>query len=231
MGYSASVVDGKIQDTSAQGNSLSTEKKNNGSTLGKDAFLKLLVAQMKYQDPLEPTSNTEYISQLATFSELEEMQNLTANMSIQRASSLVGQEVILNVTNKVTGANGFIRGKVDFVQLEGNKAYLSIGGALYSIDDLYNVVDREYMDAYDKAVKLMDKLAELPKVDKCNKDNMKEMKEVWEIFDGMSDYEKTFVAQDIQKLIKEYKDKLDELEKLNGSSEPKPEQPLPAATK
>ncbi len=43
-----------------------TEKKT-GSALDKDDFLMLLVTQMKYQDPLEPESNTEYVAQLAQF--------------------------------------------------------------------------------------------------------------------------------------------------------------------
>lgn len=63
------VKDGKIVDETASQTSLSESKK--AGSLDKEAFLQLLVAQMKYQDPLEPTSNTEYISQLATFSSLE----------------------------------------------------------------------------------------------------------------------------------------------------------------
>ena len=78
MSLVAPVKDGKIQDVSASGTSNSTEKTTSNSSLDKQAFLQLLVAQMKYQDPLEPTSNTEYISQLATFSSLEEMQNMRA---------------------------------------------------------------------------------------------------------------------------------------------------------
>ena len=44
---------------------------SNGSEMGYDQFLTLLCAEMQYQDPLEPTSNTEYVAQLATFSQLE----------------------------------------------------------------------------------------------------------------------------------------------------------------
>lgn len=227
MGYVAPVVGGEIQDTSASGNSLSADKKTSNTSLDKDAFLQLLVAQMRYQDPLEPTSNTEYVSQLATFSELEEMQNMTAGMDIQRASGLVGKEVILQVTSKATGEMQFVRGNVDFVQLENGKAFLSIGGELYSIDDLYNVVDTNYLDAYDKAVGLMDLLAKLPRVENITlEDNRKDVEKILEIFNGMNDYEKTFIASDIQKLIKDYEAKLEELKKLAGvDDEDKPEEP------
>ena len=55
----AIVKDGVIQDTSASQLSLSKDKKaEKSNSLDKDAFLQLLVAQMKYQDPMEPTDNT-----------------------------------------------------------------------------------------------------------------------------------------------------------------------------
>ena len=65
MGTIAQVQDGQVVN---QVSASAKEKKSANSSLDKDAFLQLLVAQMKYQDPLQPTSNTEYISQLATFS-------------------------------------------------------------------------------------------------------------------------------------------------------------------
>ena len=62
MSVSAVVKDGKIQESmSASSLAQATDKGN--SSVNKDDFLQLLVAQMKYQDPLEPTSNTEWVSQ------------------------------------------------------------------------------------------------------------------------------------------------------------------------
>jgi len=61
---------------------MTTNKTTSGtSELGKDEFLQLLVTQLKYQDPLEPMDNTEYISQLAQFSTLEYMGNMNTTMS------------------------------------------------------------------------------------------------------------------------------------------------------
>ena len=72
MGVVQKVENGKfVESNSAASLAKEKEKLKGSNTLDKDAFLQLLVAQMKYQDPLEPTSNTEYISQYATFSELE----------------------------------------------------------------------------------------------------------------------------------------------------------------
>lgn len=50
-------------------------------TLGKDAFLQLLVTQMRYQDPLDPMDNGEYLAQLAQFSALEQMTNVAEGLS------------------------------------------------------------------------------------------------------------------------------------------------------
>ena len=65
------------------------------SALGKEAFLELLVTQLKNQDPLNPTSNEDMIAQLAQFSSLEEMQNLNENILglavLQQSNALLAQ--------------------------------------------------------------------------------------------------------------------------------------------
>ncbi|MEJ6950219.1 flagellar hook assembly protein FlgD [Natronospora cellulosivora (SeqCode)] len=69
-------------------------------TLGKDAFLQLLVTQMRYQDPLSPMDNQEFIAQMAQFSSLEQMQNMNSNMeeflrveTLSQGAALVGKNV------------------------------------------------------------------------------------------------------------------------------------------
>ena len=147
MSVGAVVKDGQIQETASQS---SVQKASGNNGMDKDAFLQLLVAQMKYQDPLEPTSNTEYISQYATFSQVEQMQNMAASMELSRASSMVGKLVNVETTNS-NGETKQVQGMVEYVTYENNKAYVSIDGTLYSADDVVAVVDETYQDAYDLA--------------------------------------------------------------------------------
>ena len=99
---------------------------------------------MKYQDPLEPTDNTEYVSQLATFSELEEMQNMVKSSDMQRASGLVGQYVSI-AEKDASGNTKYTEGYVDSVVYQGSKTYLKIDDVLYNFDNLDTVYDNDYI--------------------------------------------------------------------------------------
>jgi len=143
LGLSAPVVNGQLTTNQATPDN-TTESKRGTGELGKDAFLQLLVTQMKYQDPLNPTSDTEYISQLATFSSLEEMQNLNTTMEHMKGYNLVGEYVMVK-TDGEEGTEGLTGGKVDYVFVENNKMYMNINGNDYSLDDLDTVVTEEYV--------------------------------------------------------------------------------------
>lgn len=221
MSLVAPVKDGKIQDVSASGTSNSTEKekKTGSSSLDKQAFLQLLVAQMKYQDPLEPTSNTEYISQLATFSSLEEMQNMRSAMDLQRASSLVGQEVYMKTTDSTTGDTDFVHGIVDYVTYENGKAFLSIGGSLYPLDDLDSVYNQEYTEAYSMAYDFTVALNKLPSASKLTVSNFEDVEKLQKIYESMSDYQKGYLTNDNKTKIEELIAKMNEMKKTIEEAE------------
>ncbi len=140
----ASVVDGQVTAGSTPTNS--TKSTVGTDELGKDAFLQLLTTQMQYQDPLNPSTDTEFIGQLAQFSALEEMQNLNSTMVNSSAYGLVGKNVIMAVGSSTgTDTPEYVAGYVQYVEMVDGKAYLGIEEELYSIDDLDSVIDSTYL--------------------------------------------------------------------------------------
>lgn len=206
------VENGKfVTDPTLESLAKANEKKKTGNdSLGKDAFLQLLVAQMKYQDPLEPTSNTEYISQFATFSELEQMQNMSNTLELSRASTLVGQTVLMKITDSL-GHETTIQGNVDYVVYANNKAYLSIGGELYSIDDLDTVADQKYLEAYKLAVEYMNIYNKLPEVGMLTLDDRENVERLNEIYSNMNEYQKSFLADSYTEKLNDYVKRMQDL--------------------
>lgn len=226
MGIVVPVQNGQVVDGSAEGNSVSGAKGKDPGALDKEAFLQLLVAQMKYQDPLEPTSNTEYISQLATFSSLEEMQNLNATSQASQATQLVGKQVIMRSTSK-SGETTYVTGRVDFIVRENGQTYLSINDGLYSIDDLDTVIDDEYLDAININNYFKQLVALLPSVKDVTASDKDKIEAARKAYDEMTDYEKTYVDKDSLEKLKALEEKLKELigEPDDGEEEETPETP------
>jgi len=197
MSSIASVVDGVITNQVTAEQKAEEAKKTAGGSLDKDAFLQLLVAQMKYQDPLEPTSNTEYISQLATFSELEEMQNVSASMDMSRANALVGQYVFMNEEN------GFAEGQVDYVVYQGGKVYLSINEKLYDMDHLDTVADPEYLLATRLADTFATELSKLPKKELLTESHVDDIEALMKAYDNMTSYQQSYISEEAMDRFKE----------------------------
>jgi flagellar basal-body rod modification protein FlgD len=82
-------------------NTSGTSTRQANDELGKNDFLKLLVTQLRYQDPMKPMEDKEFIAQMAQFSSLEQMQNMNSALLTAQASSLIGNRVTWNddVTN------------------------------------------------------------------------------------------------------------------------------------
>ena len=104
-------------------------------------------------------------------------------------------------------------GKVDYVKYENGKALVSIDESLYSLDDVTFVCDQDYLTAYHMAEDMVKKLMALPETEKVSLSDKESVEEVLQIYDGMNDYQKTFVAGSLQNKIEEYRKRLEEVVK------------------
>lgn len=109
--------------------------------MGKDVFLQLLVAQMRYQDPNSPTSTTEFMSQTATFTQVEKLEEIAAQnaslVSLQRslgAGALVGQTVSYTDEKGAT-----VTGTVGSVRISGEEPSAVVDGVDVPIGRLTEV--------------------------------------------------------------------------------------------
>lgn len=175
-----------------------SSKKTASTGYDKDAFMQILVAQMKYQDPLEPTSNTEYISQYATFTQVEQLSNMASAMSMSRASEMVGKTVLISEPTEGGGTND-VQGVVDFVTYQGNKAYLNIDGVNYNIDDVAQVIDESYTNALQLVDEFKKAIDDLPSLEMINEEDH------GEIIDNLYNYYKDNMPDKAKNLMnKEY---------------------------
>lgn len=216
MGVSAVVKNGEIQETASQSSVKQATTSKNG--MDKEAFLQLLVAQMKYQDPLEPTSNTEYISQYATFSQVEQMQNMSATLELSRASSMVGKQVLIQTTDSA-GNTKEVQGMVEYVKYENNKAYVSIDGTLYSIDDVSAVIGQDYQDAVDLAQLFIKTLYDLPDVSEITLEHKEKVETLQKAYNAMTDYQRSFISEKDVKKLQEYADRIKALTDENKTED------------
>ncbi len=190
------------------------ESKNKTTPNGydKDAFMQILVAQMKYQDPLEPTSNTEYISQYATFSQVEQLSNMANAMSLSRASEMVGKTVTISQTNE-NGTTSEIQGVVDFVTYSGNKAYVNVNGVAYDVENVTSILDSKYTDALEEVAdfqKAIDKLPHLEEI--TDEQNGETIDAMYDYYNNiMSDKAKGFMDKNYVTSLLQYVNRLDDL--------------------
>lgn len=184
-----------------------------GSELGYDQFLQLLCAEMTHQDPLEPTSNTEYVAQLATFSQLEATLSMTEIEKNNMANSLVGKQVILKVTSDTTGETSYIDGKVDYIMYQDGEVYLSVNDGLYPLDSLDTVADSQYYEAIAVSKTFEGMIGELPYLENLTTDWKAGLEQIRELYDGMSSYEQQFVSSEALVTLRQYEEKMNELVK------------------
>ncbi len=216
MSTVANIVNGEVQKNGVAASEAKNNTNKSNSELDKEAFLNLLVTQMKYQDPMEPTDNTEYVSQLATFSSLEQMTNLVASSDLTRASQLVGQYVTIKETNETTMEETIIGGKVDYVTVENGKGYLNIGDGKYSIDKLDSVVDEKYLNAYNLANEFNASMSALPTLANLTTNYKDIIDNLTQVLGDMNSYEKGFLSPATIADLGKYQQRMSELLHIEG---------------
>ena len=121
--------------------SLQTESALAGQTLDQKDFLKLLVAQLSSQDPMNPVSNTDFAAQMAQFSTLQTTQTIQTNLeglessqAVIQANSLIGRTVQVQSGQGLTDT-----GVVSAVQIQAGTPSIIVNGQSYGLSAVLSV--------------------------------------------------------------------------------------------
>lgn len=120
---------------------LSAGKTVSKAELGKDDFLKILITQLQHQDPTNPMQDKEFIAQMAQFSSLEQMTNMSTQfgkvanlLNSSEAQSLLGKQV------EVLDGDQAVNGKVEQV-VRGEFPLVMVGGTFYDLEQVSKVIE------------------------------------------------------------------------------------------
>ncbi len=138
-----------MNSESSAGSTSTTGSSTTNSVVTKDDFFKLLIAQLKYQDPLNPQQGTEFTAQLAQFASLEKLSNLHDLLKAQSTSynhllglqsvALIGKEVEASIVDKETSASTTVTGQVSSVQFKDNRLYLTVNDQQIPFEDVISI--------------------------------------------------------------------------------------------
>jgi len=133
-----------VVNVSGEYSSTQTTRNTKGE-LGKDEFLKILVAQLQNQNPLSPMNDESFIAQMAQFSALEQMKSLNTSFSAGQAYNLIGRTVYAEIYDQNTSFTVPVYGKVDRVTKIGSEIYLHIAEMDIDVqlEDIVQVYDKE----------------------------------------------------------------------------------------
>ncbi|RED66031.1 flagellar hook assembly protein FlgD [Cohnella lupini] len=112
--------------------------------LGKDQFLQILVTQLRNQDPMQPLQDKEFIAQMAQFSSLEQMMNMSKEITSLRQSAgmvagLIGKEVTWS--EETEGGVSVYTGTVNSVLWRDGVQYVKVEDAEVPIDEIISIAE------------------------------------------------------------------------------------------
>jgi len=107
--------------------------------VSEQAFLQLLITQLKNQDPTNPADPTQFVSQLASFSSLEQQTQLNTQMTQVLDNSVTGLIGKTATVTDPTQSSGFSTGTVSGIVYYANGPAVTINGNNYALSDIQNV--------------------------------------------------------------------------------------------
>lgn len=121
-------------------------KKEADTSLGKDDFLRILVTQLQNQDPMQPLEDKDFIAQMAQFSSVEQLVNMSDQLaglrqSLGMVSSMIGKDVQwYSYTD--SGEMVAQSGTVDSIIIKDKVQYARIGDQDVKLDDIVSISDK-----------------------------------------------------------------------------------------
>lgn len=131
----------RIGDTYTSMNNNAGKSTDAAAQLGKDAFLKLLVEQLRNQNPLQPMESTAFLSQLAQFRNLEQLQDLQESMIVM-VRMLAADQACSLLGKKVEGSSaegGSLSGVVQALRFESERIVVCLEEGEIYLDDVTRV--------------------------------------------------------------------------------------------
>jgi flagellar basal-body rod modification protein FlgD len=120
----------------SQGSTAVASSEGMAGLLDPTTFLSLLVDELKYQNPLDPTSSSDFMSQIAQLSQVEQLQSVSSASQMGEAAGLIGQTV---TANDETGST--ISGVVTGVTNASTGPLLDLGGTTVALSDVEQIGD------------------------------------------------------------------------------------------
>lgn len=117
-----------------------SKERYGSGTIDKQAFLRLLMEQLKHQDPLKPMDNMQFVSQQAQFAQIEELQNLSKSINtanaLTQSSTLIGKKVTAIDPND---AEKTVTGVVSSANISSNGAAIEMNGTMFPLDSVIKI--------------------------------------------------------------------------------------------
>ncbi len=119
--------------------SLNISGRTASQELGKDDFLKLLLTQLSHQDPTSPLDNNQFIAQMAQFSSLEQITNMSSGFT--KMASMLGSSEVSNVLGKtveITDGENILTGTVE-AAVRGENPTVLVNNSYYTMDQISKI--------------------------------------------------------------------------------------------